>query len=102
MDKMVQIKYFMIVSIPHYYENTQETFIDENDLIEIQNDDQNPDFRKYPYGQNISLASNLNARGMKINRFYQKLKPYYYKQQKSDTTLVFESRFESGNLRRAV
>lgn len=39
---------------------------------------------------------------MKINRFYQKLKPYYFKQEPSDKTLIFESRFESGNLRRAV
>jgi cytosolic carboxypeptidase protein 2/3 len=39
---------------------------------------------------------------MRINRFYQKLKPYYVKYDPSDTTLIFESRFESGNLRRAV
>ncbi len=39
---------------------------------------------------------------MKINRFYHKLKPYYVKKDSSDRTLIFESRFESGNLRRAV
>ena len=62
------------------------------------------DTRKYPYGINglTPLSSNLNARGMRINRFYQKLKPYYPRQQKADNTLQFESRFESGNLRRAV
>ena len=48
------------------------------------------------------MASNTNNRGQKINRFYTKLKPYYVKQSKTDNTLVFESRFESGNLRRAV
>ena len=30
------------------------------------------------------------------------MRPYYVKQDPSDTTLIFESRFESGNLRRAV
>jgi cytosolic carboxypeptidase protein 2/3 len=38
----------------------------------------------------------------KVNRFYQSLKPYYVKESDSDATLVFESRFESGNLRRVV
>lgn len=85
-----------------FYENSGESYLDENDLIDIASDDQNPDFRKYPYGQNISSTQNTNARGMKVNRFYQKLKPYYLKQQKNDATLIFESRFESGNLRRAV
>ena len=51
----------------------------------------------------MSIAySNLNARGMRINKFYSRLKPYYQKQGDLDNTLVFESRFESGNLRRAV
>ena len=31
-----------------------------------------------------------------------KLKPYYKLESASDNTLIFESRFESGNLRRAV
>lgn len=30
------------------------------------------------------------------------MKPYYIKQDDNDNTLIFESRFESGNLRRAV
>jgi hypothetical protein len=39
----------------------------------------------------------------KINKIYSKLKPYYnLESNKDDNTLVFESRFESGNLRRAV
>lgn len=39
-----------------------------------------------------------------MNRYYDELKPYYKLQQtkaeplKDDDTLVFESRFESGNL----
>jgi hypothetical protein len=38
----------------------------------------------------------------KLNRYYSKLKSYYQKEAEDDTTLIFESRFESGNLRRAV
>ena len=38
----------------------------------------------------------------KLNRYYTKLKPYYSKEGDDDSTLIFESRFESGNLRRAV
>ena len=41
----------------------------------------------------------------RINRYYEKLKPYYKlhnTEQVIDRTLIFESRFESGNLKRAV
>lgn len=44
----------------------------------------------------------MNSQGKKINRYYSKLRPYYVKESDSDNTLVFESRFESGNLRRVV
>lgn len=37
-----------------------------------------------------------------MNRYYSKLRPYYIKENDEDSTLIFESRFESGNLRRAV
>lgn len=41
----------------------------------------------------------------RLNRYYEKLKPYYKINESdfvSDKTLIFESRFESGNLKRAV
>jgi hypothetical protein len=39
----------------------------------------------------------------KINRYYEKLKPFYkLKDPVHDRTLIFESRFESGNLKRAI
>jgi hypothetical protein len=42
-------------------------------------------------------------KGPRLNRYYETLKPYYkLKNPATDFTLVFESRFESGNLRRAV
>jgi len=41
-------------------------------------------------------------KGPRINRYYEHLPPYYKLKGSTDNTLVFESRFESGNLRRAV
>lgn len=40
----------------------------------------------------------------RLNRYYERLKPYYKLQptEGGDRTLIFESRFESGNLKRAV
>ena len=42
----------------------------------------------------------------KLNRYYDKLKTYYKvhsgPEGLADKTLIFESRFESGNLKRAV
>lgn len=40
-------------------------------------------------------------KGPRLNRYYETLKPYY-KLKEPDTTLIFESRFESANLRKAV
>jgi hypothetical protein len=36
------------------------------------------------------------------SKYYDKLQPYYNLKSNSDTTLIFESRFESGNLLRAT
>lgn len=43
-------------------------------------------------------------KGPRLNRYYETLKPYYKLKEPalSDTTLIFESRFESANLRKAV
>lgn len=37
-----------------------------------------------------------------MNRYYDSLPPFYKLKSDKDCTLLFESRFESGNLRRAV
>ena len=76
-------------------------YIDEADLIELPPDENPVDPRKYyPYGQNGSTV--FSHKMPKINRYYSKLRPYYLKSDPEDTTLIFESRFESGNLRRAI
>ena len=59
-----------------------------------------------PYGLNANVgcesAGKLDKKGPRLNRYYESLKPYYKLNDSNDRTLVFESRFESGNLKRAV
>jgi len=43
-----------------------------------------------------------DQRGPRLNRYYENLKPYYKLKNEKDETLIFESRFESANLRKAV
>ena len=50
-----------------------------------------------------SNAKNSENKGPRLNRYYENLKPYYkLKDPKEDKTLIFESRFESANLRKVV
>jgi len=49
-----------------------------------------------------SSHSNNSANNNNSKPILTQLKPYYIPMGADDTTLVFESRFESGNLRRAV
>lgn len=90
-----------------YYDKNKESFLDEEDAIELPIDEtlvQEAQRRGYPYGPSASnnFLGPVNSQGKKINRYYNKLKPYYVKESDSDNTLIFESRFESGNLRRVV
>ena len=77
-------------------------YIDENDLVELPPEEASVDHRKYyPYGPS-GQSSAFSQKVPKINRYYTKLRHYYTKESDDDQTLIFESRFESGNLRRAV
>jgi len=67
--------------------------------------------------QSIVAQKRNGTGGPRLNRYYEKLKPYYRVDQEkleelhqganreslpADKTLVFESRFESGNLRKVM
>lgn len=69
-------------------------------------DESYQDNRKYPYGASslsTNFSTNFNAKGIKINRYYSHLPSFYVLSDPYlDSTLIFESRFESGNLRRSV
>lgn len=83
-------------------EGDNTPYIDENDLVELPPEENPIDHRKYyPYGPS-GQTSTFSQKIPKLNRYYTKLKPYYQKENDDDNTLIFESRFECGNLRRAV
>ena len=90
-----------------FYDKSKESYLDEAEAIELPTDEvllQEVRGRSYPYGPQgaSNFLGPVNSAGKKINRYYTKLKPYYVKDSESDNTLIFESRFESGNLRRVV
>ena len=53
-------------------------------------------------GEKAGGKMGSDTKGPRLNRYYENLKPYYKLKDPTDKTLVFESRFESGNLRKAV
>jgi hypothetical protein len=87
-----------------FYEDEQ-LYLDDRDLLDLTptTADSTSVNGPVPQKQPASAFS-------KTNKVYKKIKPYYPLQKfvdtgdsdREDTTLVFESRFESGNLRRAV
>lgn len=83
-----------------YYTETDNPYIDEKKLIptkENENATLNPRFKNRGYRRNI-----MSTGIQKKDKVYTSLNPFYVVQDDTDTTLVFESRFESGNLRRVV
>ena len=57
------------------------------------------------YNGDATSGGKYDRRMPRLNRYYEKLKPYYKVKEEnfaSDKTLIFESRFESGNLRKAI
>jgi len=62
-------------------------YIDESDLIDMPNDENPNDHRKYyPYGPS-SNGGVFSNKAPKINRYYSKLRPYYTKESEDDPTL---------------
>lgn len=60
--------------------------------------------REFVMNKNSSLEdqkSKTTGMPMQRDKYYSYLPPYYALEDELDKTLVFESRFESGNLRRA-
>ena len=84
-----------------YYDN-QSDYIDKSKLIPIKGDSNttsmNNRFRARAYGKS-TLNSEMTEKKGKI---YTSLNPYYVLEGEYDTTLIFESRFESGNLKRVI
>ena len=115
---------FDSVDTSPFYDNSEQ-YIDERDLIELPPPTQNSEgqinepYQKRYYFNPMNLPYNLEQshvyssrqaapgeknsvterKGPRLNRYYETLKPYYKKRNaETDSTLIFESRFESGNL----
>ena len=77
----------------HLQENINQN-LENGDLEKNQNDNNNNN-------NNNQITKNNSTLNNKIQRpktVYNELKPYYTLKNKNDNTLIFESRFESGNL----
>lgn len=82
------------------YADSNLNYIEEKRLVPVKegsNDHLNSRFKSQGIRRNI-MSTGLP----RSDKIYTSLNPYYVIQDESDDTLVFESRFESGNLRRAV
>lgn len=53
------------------------------------------------YADNDDKKYHKNDRGVKLNNFYTDIPDWYELEDENDDTLIFESRFESGNLMKA-
>ncbi len=71
----------------HFYENRTDKNDNENSLIKHNNSSELND-----------LESNNNDKTIILNTIYGGIRPYYKLRDDKDETLIFESRFESGNL----
>lgn len=96
--KGLKVVYDYMERSPYYSE--KEGYIDEKRLIPVK---ENTYDHLNPRNKVRGLRRNIINSGMpKNDRIYTQLPPYYVLQDETDNTVIFESRFESGNLRRAI
>lgn len=58
--------------------------------------------RVVSYSSKESMEYDNAANGAELNRFYSELPQFYQLEDEQDETLIFESRFEGGNLMKAI
>jgi hypothetical protein len=82
-----------------FYTDIEVPFIDEKLLVPVKEENGGNNTRI----KNRGFRRNIMSSGLpKNDKIYTSLNPYYVVRDETDTTLVFESRFESGNLKKAV
>ncbi|CAI2375593.1 unnamed protein product [Moneuplotes crassus] len=101
-DKILRnakIVYDYVEKSPFYKELSQK-YIDEKLLIQSNNKDNSMNKARLKMR---SIKRNALSTGFpSLDNIYTSLNPYYVLQGEEDSTLVFESRFESGNLRKVA
>eukprot|EP00344_Euplotes_crassus_P007939 CAMPEP_0196994994 /NCGR_PEP_ID=MMETSP1380-20130617/1196_1 /TAXON_ID=5936 /ORGANISM="Euplotes crassus, Strain CT5" /LENGTH=484 /DNA_ID=CAMNT_0042410527 /DNA_START=360 /DNA_END=1815 /DNA_ORIENTATION=- len=92
-----QVVYDSLDKSPFYTDSNP--YIDDKKLLEAKKNSGfvNPNINPRGYRRQKGITGIPNK-----DRIYTSLNPYYILENEDDTTLVFESRFESGNLKRAV
>jgi hypothetical protein len=82
-----------------FYNEIDTPYIDDKLMIPNKEDNvaNNARLKNRGFRRNI-----MNSGLPKNDKFYTSLNPYYIVQGETDNTLVFESRFESGNLKKAI
>ena len=80
--------------------NNNENLIENNNELKDNNIDDNQITENDPTkkANNIKNSSSMVNKAIRPKTVYNELKPYYTLKNKNDNTLIFESRFESGNL----
>jgi len=96
--KTTKVVYDQAERSPYYTEADQ--YLDEKKLIATKEGEEpnaNQRFKSRGYKRNI-ISNSIT----KKDKIYTSLNPFYVVQDENDTTLVFEGRFESGNLKRVI
>lgn len=83
-----------------YYTDPKKPYLDEKRLIPLKDNGQFVPHRRF---KAAGFRKGMINTGIPIkDKYYLDLNPYYVPEDANDTTLVFESRFESGNLKKAI
>lgn len=83
-----------------YYTDPNKPYYDDKKLINNKDNGQNVPQRRF---KAAGFRRGLINTGIPLkDKYYLDLNPYYVLEDQNDTTLLFESRFESGNLRKAI
>jgi hypothetical protein len=83
-----------------YYTDSNKPYIDERKLIPLKDNGQSVPHRRF---KAAGFRRGLINTGIPLkDKYYLELNPYYVLEDENDTTLIFESRFECGNLKKAI
>ena len=93
------------INLNNFQDNNAELLINGNKQYEEENSinnneqkDGNNNINNNKFLKTGNLANDNNNKYLRPKTVYNELKPYYTLKNKNDNTLIFESRFESGNL----
>jgi hypothetical protein len=97
--KSCKVVYDMSEKSP-YYTDSAKPYIDDKKLVPLKDNGQFVPHRRF---KAAGFRRGLINTGIPLkDKYYLELNPYYVLEDENDNTLIFESRFEWGNLRKAI